>query len=70
LKVQLLRAFQHQPSGYHGWLAGITSGITSTLAHGGGSPFSIFLIIQALEPKRFVATAAFYFFVLNWMKVP
>ncbi len=44
--------------------------ITSTLAHGGGPPVSIFLNIKALEPKRFVATAAFYFFVLNWMKVP
>lgn len=70
LEGTLLRAFRHQPRRYHGWLAGITSGITSTLAHGGGPPISIFLIIQALELKRFVATAAFYFFVLNWIKVP
>ena len=45
LEGTLLRAFRHQPRRYHGWLAGITSGITSTLAHGGGPPISIFLII-------------------------
>ena len=70
LEGRLLRQLDYQPKRYHGWVAGIVSGITSTLAHGGGPPMSIFLVIQDLKPEKFAATAAFFFFVLNWMKVP
>jgi len=70
LEGRLLRQLEYQPKRYHGWVAGIVSGVTSTLAHGGGPPVSIFLVIQSLKPETFAATAAFYLFVLNWMKVP
>lgn len=70
LEGRLLRQLEYRPKRSHGWVAGIVSGITSTLAHGGGPPLSIFLVIQGLKPERFAATAAFFFFVLNWIKVP
>ncbi|TFH37581.1 MAG: sulfite exporter TauE/SafE family protein [Anaerolineales bacterium] len=67
---RLLPQSDFQPRRYHGWLAGVVSGITSTLAHGGGPPVSIFLVIQSMQPQKFAATAALYLFILNWMKVP
>ena len=70
LEGRLLRKLAYQPQRHHGWAAGVVSGITSTLAHGGGPPLSIFLVLQDLKPEKFAATAAFFFFVLNWMKVP
>jgi uncharacterized membrane protein YfcA len=70
LEGWLLRQIEYRPKRFHGCVAGIVSGITSTLAHGGGPPLSIFLVIQNLHPERFAATAAFFFFVLNWVKVP
>jgi uncharacterized membrane protein YfcA len=66
----LLNQFHYQPKRQHGWLTGIISGIASTLAHGGGPPVSIFLVLQVLKPETFAATAAFFFFILNWVKVP
>lgn len=66
----VLKQLQYRPKRWHGWLTGIVSGITSTLAHGGGPPVSIFLVLQSLRPETFAATAAFFFFVLNWVKVP
>jgi uncharacterized membrane protein YfcA len=70
LEGRLLRRIDFEPRRIHGWLAGILSGITSTLAHGGGPPVNIFLLIQNLKPQTLVASAALYFLVLNWLKVP
>jgi uncharacterized membrane protein YfcA len=70
LEGWLLKQFAYHPRREHGWLTGVISGITSTLAHGGGPPVSIFLVLQSLQPETFAATAAFFFFVLNWVKVP
>lgn len=49
---------------------GIASGFSSALAHTGGPPVSIYLLQQGLSPHGFVATAALFFAVLNWVKVP
>jgi uncharacterized membrane protein YfcA len=70
LEGRLLRRIDFKPRQIHGWIAGIISGITTTLAHGGGPPVSIYLIIQSLQPQVFAATAALYFMILNWIKVP
>jgi uncharacterized membrane protein YfcA len=70
LEGRLLQSFHYQPRSIHGWLAGTVSGITSTLAHGGGPPVSIFLIMQNLAPQTFVATTALFILFLNWIKVP
>ena len=70
LEGRLFRDVAYQPKRSHGWLAGIVSGITSTLAHGGGPPVSMYLFVQKLPPEVYVGSAALYFMVLNWIKVP
>ena len=55
---------------WHGWLAGSTAGFTSALAHSGGPPITVYLLLQKLEPVRFVATTALVFASVNLIKVP
>ncbi len=54
----------------HGVAAGVTAGITSTIAHVGGPPVQVYLLGRRLEPREFVATSAIVFTVINWTKVP
>jgi uncharacterized membrane protein YfcA len=61
---------QYQSQNWHGVLAGSTAGFSSTLAHTGGPPVSIYLLMQDISPRTFVATSALFFMVLNWIKVP
>ncbi len=53
-----------------GWLAGSSSGVTSTIAHLGGPPIVFYLLSMGLEPRRFVATTVVFFGVINLLKVP
>lgn len=55
-----------------GWAAaaGAAAGVTSTVAHVGGPPVSVYLLASRVEPRPFVATNAALFFLINWMKVP
>jgi hypothetical protein len=46
------------------------AGLSSTLAHTGGPPISIYLILQNISPRTFVATSALFFMVVNWIKLP
>jgi len=50
--------------------AGAAAGVTSTVAHVGGPPVSVYLLAARVEPRPFVATTAALFFLINWMKVP
>lgn len=36
----------------------------------GGPPFNSYLLLQKLEARRFIATTAIYFALLNLIKVP
>ncbi len=55
---------------WHGWAAGGIAGFASTLAHTGGPPIAIYLLMQNISPRVFVATSALFFTALNWIKVP
>lgn len=47
------------------------SGFTSMIANAGGPPFMIYLLRRPnLLPEQFAATAAAFFAVVNWVKVP
>ena len=53
------------------WVGAIltaTSGFTSFIAHAGGPPINAYIIPLRLEPVRFAATMAFFFFVINLAK--
>lgn len=50
-------------------LAGLLSGITSTLAHAGGPPIHIHLLSRGYAPLVFVATASVFMATVNLLKV-
>lgn len=60
----------YRAQGWHGPVAGASAGFFSTVAHAGGPPIAIFLILQQVTPAVFVGTMNAYFFVTNWLKVP
>lgn len=70
LERPIQRALPYRSRAWHGSLAGAVAGFTSTLAHTGGPPIAIYLLLQRLQPRTYVATTALYFAVINWLKVP
>ncbi|MCB0115915.1 MAG: sulfite exporter TauE/SafE family protein [Caldilineaceae bacterium] len=67
---RILQSLTYQPRNWHGVLAGSVAGFTSTLAHTGGPPITIYLLLQNIPPRTFIATSAAYFAIINWLKVP
>ena len=55
---------------WHGVLAGILTGIISTLAHMGGVVVLMYLIPQRLGTRTFVATTTALYFLINLVKIP
>jgi uncharacterized protein len=49
---------------------GIAAGITTMLANAGGPVMTLYLLSMRLEKRLFVGTAAWFFFIINWLKVP
>ena len=60
----------YRPRPWHGWAAGGTTGVTSTLAHVGGPVVAMYLLPQRMTPLMYTATSALVFFFVNWIKVP
>lgn len=58
-----------KPSKVAGAILGVVSGFTSTLAHVGGPPFTIYLLPQNLPRNIFVGTTAVFFMILNVVKL-
>lgn len=50
--------------------AGSMAGFTSTVAHAGGPPLVVYLLMAGLAPATFVATSVAFFAVVNLIKVP
>lgn len=69
LERQILSA-NYMPHTWHGFVAGSIGGMTSTLAHTGAPPIAMYLLMQNISPRVFVATSALFFACLNWIKVP
>jgi uncharacterized protein len=67
---RILGAMTYIARDWHGLLAGVITGIASALAHNGAPPVSIYLLMQDVEPKVFISTAAIFFALLNWIKIP
>jgi uncharacterized protein len=67
---RILGSLTYESKNWHGWLAGTITGFSSALAHTGAPPVNIYLLMQDITPRVFVATAALFFFILNWIKVP
>ncbi len=55
---------------WHGVFAGTVAGFSSALAHTGGPPVSIYLLMRRVPTRTFNATSALFFAIINWIKVP
>ena len=62
-----LRPFR--PVFWHGFLAGSSAGLTSTLAHSAGPITTMYLVTQKMPKGRFVATAVLYYWIGNQAKL-
>lgn len=65
-----LTSVTYQHKKWHGYLAGWFSAFGSTLANAGGPPFTIYMLLQKIEPVPFIATTTLYFAIINLLKVP
>jgi len=55
------------------WFAvglGFLAGLTTMMANAAGPVMIIYLLAMQLDKVRFVGTAAWFFFIVNWLKVP
>jgi uncharacterized membrane protein YfcA len=60
---------KRQPHAAEGVIMGAVAGFTSTLAHAGGPPATIYLLPQQLERRLFVGTTVMFFAVINQIKL-
>ena len=58
-----------RPTPGKGYFWSALSGYTSTLAHAGGPPLSIYLLPQRLDKALFVGTTVVFFTVMNYVKL-
>jgi len=70
IEKRLLASIKYTGRPWHGWLAGTTAGFASSLAHSGGPPVSIYLMLLEVTPAVFLGTSVLFFAILNWIKVP
>jgi hypothetical protein len=63
------RLKEKRPSPITGVLFSVLSGFTSTLAHAGGPPATIYLLPQRLPRQVFVGTLVVYFTAVNLIKL-
>jgi uncharacterized membrane protein YfcA len=49
---------------------GLFAGFTTMLANAAGPVATIYFLMMSLPKKRFIGTAAWLFFIVNWVKVP
>lgn len=65
-----LTHWRYKPCGWHGWLAGVLSGVSSAMFNSGAPPYNAYLLLQRTPARPFVATTIAFFAVLNWIKLP
>jgi uncharacterized membrane protein YfcA len=58
-----------RPSPWVGFVAGLGTGFVSTLAHVGGVLTTMYLLVQGMDSRRFVATTSAVYFIINLTKV-
>ncbi len=70
LEDRILDRLVYTSRPWHGLVAGTVAGFASSLAHTGGPPVSIYLLLERVTPAVFIGTSALFFGLLNWIKVP
>ncbi len=70
VEKRLFQAIVYQSRNWHGAVAGVIAGFSSSLAHIGSPPVSIYLLMQEVTPEIFIGTSALFFGIVNLIKVP
>lgn len=65
-----LENVKYKPQSWHGYLAGWVTGITATLANIGAPSFTVYMLLQRLDPISFIGTATLFFAIVNLVKIP
>jgi uncharacterized membrane protein YfcA len=74
--MQIIRMFRESfladvpHTAWFAWSMGVLVGITTMLANAAGPVFGLFLLAIGLPKQEFVATAAWFFLLLNLAKIP
>jgi uncharacterized membrane protein YfcA len=58
------------PRFWPGFCLGLATGFVSTLSHVGGLLTSMYLLMQKMDSRRFVATTTLFYFWINLLKMP
>ncbi|MCK5736312.1 MAG: sulfite exporter TauE/SafE family protein [Spirochaetaceae bacterium] len=51
-------------------IMGLAAGLTTQLANAAGPIMVIYLLSMRLEKDKYIGTGAWYFLILNWLKIP
>jgi uncharacterized membrane protein YfcA len=71
LRLQSPALAERMPTGpIYAWPLGILAGITTMLANAGGPVMTLYLLAMGLSKLEFTGTIAWFFFVINVLKVP
>jgi uncharacterized protein len=72
LSVYLWRRFRLGAGGEpgHGPTYGLTAGFATTVANAAGPVMNLYLLSKRLPKEEFVATGAWFFFIINALKLP
>jgi len=71
LRLQSPALADRMPKGHvYAWSLGILAGITTMLANAGGPVMTLYLLAMGLSKMEFTGTIAWFFFVINLIKVP
>lgn len=74
--LQIIRIWKEQwfakvpHAAWFAWSMGILVGLTTMLANAAGPVFGLYLLAIALPKMEFVGTAAWFFLILNVIKIP
>lgn len=52
------------------WIAGIGAGFTTMTANAAGAVMTLYLLASGVEKRRFIGTNAWFFLIVNLVKVP
>ena len=70
LLLYLYRRYNSDLRPAHGGIYGIAAGFATTVANAAGPVMNLYLLTKQLPKEEFIATGAWFFFVINLAKIP
>ena len=70
LALYLYRRYKSDLRPAHGGLFGMAAGFATTVANAAGPVMNLYLLTKQLPKEEFIATGAWFFFVINLAKIP